>query len=200
MPADRPFRVRPLTASDADAVKQLWSARFGGAPATQDRWIEAAVNPDHTAIGTVATTSSRSVAGFGMLDVGAPEYTRRYLSLDALDLDVDLAPRNGIFHMYCVHVECEGRGIGSALYAHHLDHLAKEEVPRAFGIAWHRPHTVDSRALFDTNGFTRLTTVDRYYGRFEGRPHCPDCEEDCTCTASLYARRIALDDRPKQTT
>lgn len=192
MPQNSPFHLRRMAASDADAVKQLWSARFGGTRMTQDRWIEAALNPDHTATGTVVTTPSHPVAGFGMLDVGDPDYTRRYLSLDALDLDPDLAPRNGILHMYCVRAECEGRGIGSALYGHHLDHLAEKGVPRAFGLAWHRPHIVDSRVLFENNGFTCLATVDRYYGRFDGRPHCPDCEGACTCTASLYARRMSF--------
>lgn len=192
MPADRPFRLRPLAASDADAVKQLWSARFGGAPSTQDRWMEAALNPDHTATGTVATTSSRPVAGFGLLDVGSPDYTRRYLSLDVLDLAPPLASRNGIFHLSCVAPEWEGYGLGSAIFERRLKILTDRGVSQAFGIAWHRPHTVDSRVLFDKYEFDCLTSVEEYYSRTGSRAHCPECDGSCTCTASLYTRRIAL--------
>jgi len=135
------------------------------------------------------------VVGFGILEVGDEAYIRRYLSLDAVDLDPPLARRNGVFHMYCVRPAWEGRGIGSALYAHHLGLLGERAVPMAFGIAWHRPHTVDSRVLFEKSQFARLATVKRYYGRFEERSHCPDCTGSCTCTASLHARRVGSSNR-----
>jgi GNAT superfamily N-acetyltransferase len=180
-----------MAASDTDVVRRLWGARFGGDSATQENWIEAALTPSHTARGLVAVApATDAVVGFSFLEVGSPPYTRRYLSLDALDLDPPLAARNGLFHLSCVHPEWEGRGVGSAFYERRLALLAEEDVPRAFGIAWHRPHTVDSRVLFEKHGFTCLATVERYYDRFEERPHCPDCDGPCTCTASLYTRAL----------
>jgi ribosomal protein S18 acetylase RimI-like enzyme len=180
-----------MDSSDSDVVQQLWSARFGGDPATQETWIDAALDPGHTAAATVAVPSEgESVVGFGVLEVGGPAYTRRYLSLDALGLDPPLDDRNGLFHMYCVHADWGGRGIGSALFAHHLERLAEREVACAFGLAWHRPHTVDSRLLFERHGFGCLAAVERYYARFEERPHCPDCDGLCSCAASVYARSV----------
>jgi len=191
VPADTSWSLRPLVASDADAVQRLWRRRFGGDAVTQRRWIEAAFNPDHTATATVASLSkSNAVVAFGLLEVAGVAYTRRYLSLDPLGLEPTLAPQNGIFHMYCVRREWSGRGIGTALYAHHLQDLARRDISRAFGLAWHRPHTTDSRALFEKHSFRCLATVEAYYGRFERRPQCPDCGGTCSCTASLYARSV----------
>jgi ribosomal protein S18 acetylase RimI-like enzyme len=188
---DTPWSLRPLAASDADAVQRLWNRRFGGDAARQRRWIEAALNPDHTATAAVASPSNSStVVAFGLLEVGGVAYTRRYLSLDSLGLEPSLAPQNGLLHMYCVRREWSGWGIGTALYAHHLQDLSTRDVPRAFGIAWHRPHTTDSRALFEKYSFRCLSTVEAYYGRFERRHHCPDCGGRCSCTASLYARSV----------
>jgi GNAT superfamily N-acetyltransferase len=137
----------------------------------------------------VADTSS-ALVGASFLDVGGRTYTRQYLGLDTLDLRAPLADRNGLLHLSCVRKDWEGRGIGSAFYEHRLAVLAERDVPHAFGIAWHRPHAVDSRCLFDKFGFSRLATVNRYYARTGGRPHCPDCPDECTCTASLYARPV----------
>lgn len=192
MPPDTPsWSLRPFAASDAGAVGRLWRTRFGGSEDTQDRWVEAALNPAHSATATVAVLSAGdTVVAFGLLEVGDPAYTRRYLSLNPLDLNPPLASQNGIFHMYCVRRSWEGRGIGTALYRRHLRCLAEREIPRAFGIAWHRPHTTDSRALFEKCAFRRLATVDRYYERFGQRPHCPDCGGSCSCTASIYTRGV----------
>lgn len=192
MSGNAPFSLRPLAPADADAVKQLWSARFGGDPSTQENWIEAALTPSHSAVGCVAVASSTDeVVGLAFLDVAGRDYTRRYLGLPTLDLHPPLADRNGIFHLYCVRKEWEGRGIGSAFYERCLDELADRHVPRAFGIAWHRPHTVDSRVLFEKYDFECLTTVEEYYSRTGSRPHCPDCSGPCSCTASLFAHTMA---------
>lgn len=192
MPPDTSsWSLRPIAAPDAGAVKRLWRTRFGGSEDTQERWVEAALDPAHSATAAVVVSAAGDeVVAFGLLEIGDPAYTRRYLSLDPLGLSPPLASRNGIFHMYCVRRRWEGRGIGTALYRRHLRSLADREIPRAFGIAWHRPHTTDSRVLFEKYDFRRLATVERYYDRFGERPHCPDCNGDCTCPASLYARRV----------
>ena len=194
MPPTETFSLRPLQRADAAAVRHLWSARFGGDPSTQTHWIEAALNPSHTAVGLVAAASSDgAVVGTSFLEVGRREYTRDYLGLNVLDLNVLLADRNGIFHLSCVRADWEGRGMGSAFYERRLAVLAERGVPRAFGIAWHRPAPVDSRVLFEKYEFTRRATVERYYARTARRPHCPACANTCTCTASLYGRAV---DRP----
>lgn len=192
MPDTATFTLRPLRRPDVSAVQQLWTARFGGEPSTQTNWIEAALNPSHTAAGFVAVASPNDeVVGGSFLDVGSQAYARKYLGLGELDLQVSLADRNGIFHLTCVQADWEGRGIGSAFYERRLAMLDDRGVPRALGIAWHRPADVDSRVLFEKHGFTRLATVERYYSRTGTRPNCPVCSDACTCTASLYGRAIA---------
>lgn len=191
MPTPPNVTIRRLSRPDAGAVKQLWSDRFGGDPETQENWIEAALDPSHSAVGLVAKAPpTGAVVGLSFLDVGDRAYTRRYLSLDALDLHAPLADQNGVFHLSCVHSDWEGRGVGSAFYEHRLAVLRERSVSRMVGIAWHRPHTVDSRVLFEKYGFTRLATVERYYTRTGNRPHCPSCDGPCTCTASLFSRTI----------
>jgi ribosomal protein S18 acetylase RimI-like enzyme len=194
MSTSRPYTLRPMVAPDTEAVLRLWDRQFGGDPETQQNWMEAVLSPTHSAIATVAVPpTDDTVVAFGLLDVAAPAHTRQYLSLDALDRNASLASQNGIFHMYCVHPTWEGRGIGTALYGRHLQSLAARGIRRAVGIAWHRPHTVDSRVLFEKHAFTRLATVERFYDRFQERAHCPDCTGSCTCTASLYVRATGCD-------
>jgi len=191
MPDAEPFLLRPLEASDRRAVRRLWSARFGGTASTQTNWIEAALAPSHTATGVVAAApADGTIVGISFLEVGRRAYTRQYLGLTELDLQAPLAERNGLFHLSCVRVDWEGRGIGTAFYERRLSVLAARNVPRVFGIAWHRPGSVDSRALFESFGFTCLATVERYYSRVGTRPHCPYCADECACTASLYGRTV----------
>lgn len=191
MAEDASYLLRPMLADDADAVQHLWGTRFGGAPSTQTNWIEAVLDPGHSAEGLVAAAvPDGRVVGFSFLDVGSRDYTRRYLGLDALDLDLPLADRNGLFHLSCVEADWEGSGVGSAFYERRLTILRERDVPRAAGIAWHRPQTVDSRVLFEKYAFTRLVSVERYYTRTTPRANCPDCGDPCTCTASLYRRGI----------
>lgn len=192
MPDASAFALRPLQSSDAAPVQRLWTHRFGGAPSIQKKWIDAALTPTHSAVGMVAVApSTDEVVGTSFLDVGSREYTHRYLGLDVLDLDLPLAARNGIFHLSCVQANWEGRGIGTAFYERRLAILNERAVSRAVGIAWHRPAPVDSRTLFEKYDFTCLATVERYYTRTGTRPNCPACENQCTCTASLYSRDLA---------
>lgn len=190
MPTEETFSIRPLRRADADAVQRLWSQRFGGESSTQQKWIEVALSTMHSAIGLVAVAApTNELVGCSFLEIGAPAYTRQYLGLGALDLDAPIAEQNGIFHLTCVRTDWERQGIASAFYERRLELLAARDVDRAFGVAWHRPrYPVDSRTLFETYGFARLATIERYYARTTPRPDCPDCGGACTCTASLYAR------------
>ena len=176
---------------DTEAVRRLWDARFGGRASTQSNWLGAALADGPSAAAFVAAhRPDDAVLGFSLLDVGDRAYTRRYLGLDTLGLEAPLADRNGVFHLSCVRPAWEGRGLGTAFYERRLAELDRRDVPRAVGVAWHRPGRVDSRVLFDAHDFARLGTVDRYYGRVGPRPYCPDCNDDCVCTASLYGRSL----------
>jgi GNAT superfamily N-acetyltransferase len=191
MSAAASFVLRPLAPTDTDVAKQLWTARFGGAPSTQQNWMAAALAPSHTALGLVAVAPQiDELVGVSFLDVGRRAYTRRYLGLNALDLAPSLADRNGIFHLSCVRADWEDQGIGSAFYERRLEALASRDVPRAFGTAWHRPAPVDSRVLFEKFDFTCLATIEQYYSRTGTRPTCPACSGACQCTASLYGRTV----------
>ncbi len=191
MPLPPTVALRPMQPGDVDAVRCLWDARFGGVASTQTNWLEAALDAAHSAAAFVAARrSDGEVLGFSLLDVGSRAYTRRYLGLDVLDLEVSLADRNGIFHLSCVRSAWEGCGLGTAFHERRLAELTRWDVPRAVGVAWHRPDRVDSRVLFDKHNFARLATVDRFYSRTGRRPHCPTCDGACTCTASLYARPL----------
>lgn len=191
MPLPSAVALRPMQSEDVDAVRRLWDARFGGVASTQTNWLEAALDAAHSvAAFVVARRSGNEVLGFSLLDVGSRTYTRRYLGLDVLDLEVPLADRNGVFHLSCVRSAWEGRGLGTAFYERRLAELDRRGVPRTVGVAWHRPGRVDSRVLFDNHDFARLATVDRFYSRTGHRPHCPACDDRCTCTASLYARSL----------
>lgn len=186
-----PFSLRPMARADEEGVQTLWTQRFGGRASNQEKWIDAAVDSSHSVTGLVATVQpDDAVVGFSLLEVGNRTYTRKYLGLDSLSLDPPLDDQNGLFHLSCVQTDWEGRGIGSAFYKRRLEVLADRDVPRVFGIAWHRPHTVDSRGLFEKWGFTAVASVERYYARTGGRANCPDCNGACSCTASLYTRPI----------
>lgn len=191
MSADARFTLRSITPDDVAPVRRLWDRRFGGAPATQSQWLEAALDPTHSVSGFVAEVpTSDALAGFALLDVAGRGYTRQYLGLDVLDLSPPLADQNGLFHLCCVKAEWEGRGIGSAFYRRRLHTLAEQGVTHVFGISWHRPTDMrDSRMLFEKWGFEAFATVERYYERTNPRKHCPTCGGPCRCTASLYARR-----------
>lgn len=183
--------LRSLQPEDTGVVRRLWDARFGGAASTQMQWLEAALAPGPSVAAFVATRrSDDEVLGFSLLDVGDRAYTRHYLGLDVLDLEVPLADRNGVFHLSCVRPAWEGRGLGTAFYKRRLAELDRRHVPRAVGVAWHRPDRGDSRVLFDAHDFSRLATVDRFYSRTGRRPHCPACDGACTCTASLHVRSL----------
>ncbi|MEF8817282.1 MAG: hypothetical protein V5A20_08950 [Salinibacter sp.] len=188
MPQASAVHFRPLAPAHVSAAEQLWADRFGGAPDTRRKWMEAALAPAHSAAGIVAVTPDDAVVGVSFLEVGSRRYTRQYLGLDPLKVDVSLNSRNGLLHLTCVRADWEGRGIGTAFYARRLERLSIRDVARTFGIAWHRPTPPDSRRLFEKHGFTCLGTVDRYYARTGSRPHCPVCGDTCTCTASLYGR------------
>jgi GNAT superfamily N-acetyltransferase len=186
--------LRPLRSSDTAVVLDLWADRFGTEADTARAWLDAALNPEHTARGHVAANPSHgpaAILGFGLLDMAGPGYTRDYLGLPSLDADVPLADRNGIFHMYCVRARHERQGVGTALFDRHLAVCRTEGVGRAVGIAWHRRRHRDSRDLFEAAGFQRMGTFERFYARAHPRPRCPDCGGFCTCTASLYARGFA---------
>jgi hypothetical protein len=117
MPQASAVHFRPLAPAHVSAAEQLWADRFGGAPDTRRKWMEAALAPAHSAAGIVAVTPDDAVVGVSFLEVGSRRYTRQYLGLDPLKVDVSLNSRNGLLHLTCVRADWEGRGIGTAFYA-----------------------------------------------------------------------------------
>jgi len=180
-----------MSSADTDAVRTLWATRFGGDPTTRTKWIDCVLDPDHSAAAQVAVGHApTSVVGFSVLERGNRSYTRRYLGLDELGVDAPIAAQNGLFHMCCVNTAWEGRGVGTALHRCRLHILVEANIPRAFGIAWHRQNAVDSRVLFEKHDFVPLATVSEYYAQTTPRKRCPDCAGPCTCAATLYTREV----------
>lgn len=177
--------IRVLQDLDVDAALRLWQASFGAPRATAQSWIRAALDPRYRTSGLVAVEEGR-VVGLAITEVGSRDYTRSYLGLDALGLQVPLDDRNGIFHLCVVAPAWRRQGIAAGLYERRLASLSASRVRRAVGISWNRAHAPDSRALFDAHGFERLATVERYYARTRPRHQCPDCGGFCICTASLH--------------
>ena len=130
MPDAPAVRLRPLAAADVSAAEQLWANRFGGAPDTRRKWMEAALAPAHSAAGMVAVTPDDTVVGVSFLEVGSRDYARQYLGVERLDVDVALAARNGLFHLTCVRADWEGQGIGTAFYERRLERLSDRGIRR----------------------------------------------------------------------
>lgn len=193
------YTLRSMHPSDAERVRALWHEQFGGNDETMTNWIDAVFKPRFRVVGTVAVAADdasiedQTVVGFGMLDIASEAHTRNYLGFDDLGIDAEVADRNGILHMYCVDDAWKSRGIGTALYARHLDHLVDQKVPWAFGISWHRENHPDSRSLFEKFGFASLGSFDRFYARADERHNCPDCDGYCTCEGSIYALKLHVD-------
>jgi hypothetical protein len=103
VPDESSYTLRALRSDDRRVVRALWSARFGGDPATQTKWLDAALDPDHSAVGLVAVGSDSSERlGFSLLEVGDRSYAREYFRCATLELEIPIADRTGIFHLSCV--------------------------------------------------------------------------------------------------
>jgi ribosomal protein S18 acetylase RimI-like enzyme len=190
-----PVSFRSARPTDRAAIQDLWLERFGGTRETVTRWVDAAFDDRYRTEVHVAGPGEGGlsrVVGFGMFEVGDRPYTRDYLGLEAIEATVDLAPRNGIMHMYCVRRDWEGRGVATGLYARHLARFATAGLRRAVGISWERSgqQVPGSRFLFEKFGFERHGPFDRFYERVGGRENCPDCGGRCSCPASVYTKRL----------
>jgi ribosomal protein S18 acetylase RimI-like enzyme len=186
---------RPARSPDHAALRSLWLDRFGGRREAVDRWIEAAFDDRYQTTAHVASTgdpTAPEIVGFGMFEIGDRAYTREYLGLESVEAAVDLAPRNGIMHMYCVRRDWENRGIATRLYARHLRCFVTAGLDRAVGISWERSNEAAScsRFLFEKFGFGRHGPFDRFYDRVGRRENCPDCGDRCFCPASVYTKRL----------
>lgn len=186
------FSVRPYHPDDFDAAKRLWQERFGAPEEKVRKWFGAARNDRYRTTADVAVSDAGDVVGVGVLEVGSADYTASYLGLEETGLDAPVDGLSGIMHMYCVDEGWEGRGVATALFQTHLDRLDATDVARAYGISWHRPRRdgADSRAVFEKLEFDCLGTYERFYQRTSPRSQCPDCDGECTCTASIYGKTL----------
>lgn len=192
------FSIRRLRSADLPVATRLWRTEFGAPADTVQSWLSAAINPRFATAGFAAVPTDAhpanddadgpALVGLGITEIGRRRYTREYLGLDVLDVDLDLHARNGIFHLCVVAPAWRRCGVATALYRHRLNDLAARGMQRIVGISWNRTHAPDSRALFDAYGFRRVATVRRFYARTTPRKRCPDCGGACLCTASIHVR------------
>ncbi|MEZ3117910.1 GNAT family N-acetyltransferase [Halobaculum sp. MBLA0147] len=180
-------RMRP---SDRDAVQQLWDDRFGFDPETSPTWLSAAVDPNNTAGIFVGRSPSTGVEGFICLDLTDGTWTEDYCSnhLSLTEADTYLT-----VHMLAVAEQSERQGIGRRLLAHAIN---VAESAGATGIAatlWHHPGR-DARSLCKQAGFDTVATVSEFY---DDRPECPECTNECSCTASVVYKPVDHSKRVK---
>jgi GNAT superfamily N-acetyltransferase len=188
LPSDLSTHLIPLSEEYLPGALDLWERRFGCERAIAREWLENSLDADKPEETFIAVRGTR-VLGLGVCTICTPEYVEDYVALDT----GDFTPwdRTGILHVVAVRDDHTGEGLGSQLVEKRLQYLAGEGADGVLGMAWHRDDNVDSRVLFEKYGFQKVRTYERYYARSHGRDDCPDCDGECQCTASVYARSIA---------
>jgi len=180
---DLPPRIQFRTPRPYDRreVSKLCARRTGF---EQGNTLDLLFDDDHAVYGVLAIDVER-IVGVGIVQVFHRSGAADYLSVDTEGYPIGEA--NAVLHVGVVHEDWEDRGLGTELMRIRLDFIREAHDPdAAFGVAWLRPHTVDSSALFEKFGFDRLDTVAEYYRGSRGEHGCPDCGRPCTCTAAIY--------------
>lgn len=179
--------VVPAEEQHLDAVRGLWQNRFGADEEIMENWLSDSLSEDRPEETFVALEAG-NVLGFGVCAVGEPDYARDYIALDVEGFEP--WSTTGILHVAAVKRSRESEGIGSKLFAERVQYLSNIGAEGIMAVSWHRDGH-DSRDLFEKYDFDCVATFERYYSRTHGRDDCPDCDGECECSASIYARKIA---------
>jgi len=179
--------IIPMHESHTDEVRDLWRRRFGADEQIMEQWVaDGCIEVEEPTQGFVAVDRTKVVA-FGIATVAGAEYVREYLSVD---VDVDPWEPTGVLHILVTHEDYEGRGLGSELVTTRLKWIQSTGADGVIGVSWHREDHRDSRPLFEKFGFEAVATIEEYYTHLEGYVECVDCEESCTCDATIYRRPL----------
>jgi GNAT superfamily N-acetyltransferase len=188
-PTEFQTHVFPLEEKYQVRARDLWCERFGASRDTADKWLNEAHDEDSFVEAFIAVERGR-VIGVGVCTLADRDYAEHYI-----DVPLDgLEPweKTGILHMLAVDEDHTGEGIGSKLTLARMNYLAAEGAEGVIGVAWHRESHPDSRPLFEKFDFEAVATVEEYYAKTHGRGgHCPDCDGECTCDATIYRRPVA---------
>lgn len=181
--------VFPLPEKCRVRARELWVNRFGADREMVGGWLDEALDEDSFTEAFVAVVAGR-VVGVGVCTLADEEYANRYL---AMEFDgFEPWEKTGILHMLAVDEDHTNQGIGSKLTRTRMKYLAAQGAGGVIGIAWHREDHPDSRPLFEKFDFEPVATVEEYYAKAHGRDgHCPDCDGECHCDATIYRRPVA---------
>lgn len=178
--------IIPMEAQHVPRVKTLWKTRFGADDEMMENWIEDVLAEGQPTEGFVASDGG-NVLGFGIAAVSGPDYVEEYLNHP--EVSADAWPKTGILHILCVDKDHESRGIGSRLVEARLRWLVGvENVDGVLGVSWNRENHRDSRPLFRKYGFAATAHADDFYKRAFGEVPCVDCDDICTCGATVFVR------------
>lgn len=178
------WRTRDLRQSDREAVLDLWERSFGEREERATEWL-ALVEADAPATGWVGVDDAGTVVGFLVAAVGDRAFARDYL--DGHPVAGALPDRFAFIHMLGVDPGWRSTGIATALVQRSFDWGA-DRVPLMLVVLWRREEAVDSGALARKFEFTHVCTLENYY---VDRGACPDCDGECTCTATVAVRSFA---------
>jgi ribosomal protein S18 acetylase RimI-like enzyme len=152
---------------DRRELSKLCERRTGFALANT---LDPLFDDERAVYGTLAADVER-ISGMGIIQVLDGSRVENHLVV-ATD-GYPLGEVNGVLRAGVVHEVWEDRGIGTELMRLRVAFIGEAHNCNAvFGVAWCRPHTADSSALFEKFGFERLDTAERYYRKTGGTREC----------------------------
>lgn len=170
--------------ADREALLALWAARFGDRQELT-RWLDDALGDDEAAVAFVADGGDGPV-GFAIVTLleaqAARGYVRGLYPVDAFP------ERTAVIHALAVEEAHGDRAMGSALTEACID-WATDRAPMLLTVIWRREDHVDASVLTARYDIEEVLRIKGYY--LDRREHCPDCEDTCTCDATVHVRPLS---------
>lgn len=176
------WSLRTATAADRPAVTTIWAQSFGAVEADDDCLSMAFGDAPATCV--VATDPDDQVVGFIVVALVDQVFLREYL--DDHPVTDSLPARVTVIHMLGVDPEWRSTGVATGLVQCSMN-WATGRAPMMVVVLWRRENHVDSSELTRKFDYEEVCTLDGYY---DGREECPDCQETCTCDATVHVKDL----------
>jgi len=180
------MRIRRLTAGElSDDFHALMEAIFGPRRGAREKLEGWASKPSISVLG--AWVGDKAV-GISVVRVSESDVLSQLFSIFPPDASL-VGRKVGDFQTLAVAPECRQQGVAEALSRHQLQWLREQGCNAFMGICWEHGHGGSSAHLFRKGGFRDLGTVEGFYlqGSRDTGHHCPVCQGECRCRATLYA-------------